>query len=199
MLILPRCAANRRRRCSGEPTLSQPFRVQVFFGARWVRQCCLVSWSSWSLKTHVYSSFSSRGHLHPIYFSFCVQTLSYNSFSTWSLRNQVLGSSSVEAFLLSWQRPIAMLASRPLSRWSMSQTLWESVGFFALEHYMGPVVLDNYGMLLFWESMVTLMFGDLRMNINRIRLYQTSMLSMLPILRIWHWNWSIHMGSGQIS
>jgi hypothetical protein len=23
-----------------------------------------------------------------------------------------------------------------------------SVGFFALEHYMGPVIFDNYGMLL---------------------------------------------------
>ena len=54
MLILPRCAANRRRRCSGEPTLSQLFRVQGFFGAPWVRHCCLVSWSSWSLKTHFY-------------------------------------------------------------------------------------------------------------------------------------------------
>ena len=144
---LPRCPVNRRH--SGEPTLSQPFRVQGFFEARWVRHCCLVSWSSWSLTTHFYwrLSFSSRGHLQPTYFHLMFER--HNSFSTWLLRNQVLASSSVEAFLLSWQRPIAMLASRPLSRWSLFKTLWENLDSLLWSITWGQSYL---GIMVCWSS-----------------------------------------------
>lgn len=201
MLILPRCAANRRRRCSGEPTLSQPFRVQGFFEARWVRQCCLVSWSSWSLKTHFYwrSSFSSSGHLQPIYFSFS------NAFVQLIL-NMVVEKSGF-GIIFGGGLSSLLAAAHCHARFPTIEQVKH------VPNLVGKRWVLCFGALHGPSRTWELWYAALRrindhsnvrgstktVNINRIRLYQTSMLFMLPILRTWHWNWSIHIGSGQIS
>ena len=166
MLILPRCAANRRRRCSGEPTLSQPFRVQVFFGARWVRQCCLVSWSSWSLKTHFYwrltvnKFFKPRPSAAYLFFILCSNATIHSQHG----RCEKSGFGIIFGGGLSSFLAAAHCHARfpTIEQVKPVQNFVGKFGFLALKHYMGPVILGNYGMLILWEWMVTPVLRDLK-------------------------------------